>query len=315
MKNKITFRNGSLKMSGEIYRPAAFSEKSTYPAIVLIHPAGGVKEQVVGLYATKLSEYGFVALTFDATHQGESEGEPRYLDNPFNRVEDARCAVDYLTTLSYVDEERIGVFGICAGGGYALSVAQTEHRFKSVATVSAVDMGSGFRDFFERGTPISVVIGTLEAVGKQRTAEAKGAAPVYGNYVPMTKEEINAETPVMLKEAHEYYRTSRGHHPRSVNKFLFSGADRFIAFSAFDQIPTLLTQPMLLIAGSIADTKVYSDKAYKLATCEKELFVVDGATHVDLYDIPKYVNQAIPKLAAFYSKTLAEKINVISKQF
>jgi len=300
MKKAITFKNKALKMSAELHLPDNFNESKKYPAIVCIHPAGGVKEQTIGMYASRLAENGFVVLTFDASYQGASEGEPRYLEDPTARVEDARAGADYLATLPYIDTARMGVFGICAGGGYAISAAQTEHRFKAVATVSAAPMGEGFRNFLGNETPTSVLLDMLKKVGEQRTVEANGGELLYMHWVPDTIEEINDNTPDLWREGYDYYKTPRGQHPNSVNKYLFTGTDRMIAFSAFDQISTLLTQPILLIAGSKADTKIFSDMAYNLAKGEKELFIIKDATHIALYDKPEYVNQIVPKLTDFF---------------
>ncbi|WP_031457038.1 alpha/beta hydrolase [Flavobacterium chungangense] len=304
MKKITSFKNKGLKMAAELHLPDNFSETTKYPAIVCIHPAGGVKEQTIGHYASRLAEKGFIALTFDASYQGESEGLPRYLEDPTARVEDARAGADYLATLPYIDAYRLGVFGICAGGGYAISVAQTEHRFKAIAAISASPMGEGFRNFLGYETPVPVLLDLLKNIGIQRNLEANGAEPMYMNWVPETIEEINENTPDLLREGHDYYKTSRAQHPNSVNKYLFTSTDRILAFSAFDQIPAFLTQPILLIAGSKADTKIFSDQAFELAQGDKELFIVDGATHIAMYDIPEYVDQAVAKLTEFYSAKL-----------
>jgi fermentation-respiration switch protein FrsA (DUF1100 family) len=301
MIRAVSFKNKSIDVAAHLHLPDDFDEGKKYPALVGIHPAGGVKEQTIGHYAARLAEHGFVAIVFDASYQGESGGEPRLLEDPTARVEDARSAADFLTTLSFVDPERMGVFGICAGGGYALSVVQTERRFKAVATVSAAPMGEGSRAFLGRPVPASENIKTLEAVAQQRTAEARGADPIYAPFVPERFEEIDENTPDLLREGYDYYRTPRGQHPRSKGRFLLTSLDRMLAFSAFDQIPDLLTQPMLLIAGSKADTKVFSDQAYELSRGPKELFVVDGATHIAMYDVPKYVDQAIAKMVEFFA--------------
>jgi fermentation-respiration switch protein FrsA (DUF1100 family) len=301
MVETVSFRNKAVEIAGHLHLPENFSEDKKYPARVGIHPAGGVKEQTIGHYARKLAEHGFVTVVYDSSYQGASGGEPRLLEDPTTRVEDARCAADFLTTLPFVDSERMGVFGICAGGGYAISVAQTERRFKAVATVSAAPMGEGSRSFLGHLSPVAEQIGTLEMVAQQRTAEARGAKPLYAPFVPETLEEIDENTPDLLREGYDYYRTPRGRHPNSKGRFLLTSMDKMFAFSTFDQIPELLTQPMLLIAGSKADTKVFSDQAYKLSEGPKELFVVEGATHIALYDVPEYVDQAIPKMVDFFA--------------
>jgi len=300
MAKTISFANRSVEIAGHLHLPYNFQEDKKYPALVGVHPAGGVKEQTIGLYAQRLAAHGFVVVVYDSSYQGASGGEPRLLEDPSTRVEDARCAADFLTTLPYVDAERMGVFGICAGGGYALAVAQTERRFKAVAGVSATPMGEAARTFFGRPIPDAELIGTLLAAAAQRTAEARGAEPVYAPFTPERLEDIDDNTPVMLREAYDYYRTPRGQHPNAKGRFLMTSLDKMLAFSAFNLIPSLLTQPLLLIAGSKADTKVYSDQAYALSKGPKELFVVEGATHVAMYDVPEYVDQAVAKLVPFF---------------
>jgi len=300
MKKSVTFKNNTLNMAGNLYLPEGFDENKKYPAIVSVHPGGGVKEQTAGLYAKKLSDNGFVTLAFDASCQGESEGEPRLLEDPNARVEDVRCAVDYLTTLPYVDQERIGTLGICAGGGYVVAAAPTERRIKAVATVSAVDIGAMFRG---EGS-IEAQLQTLEAVAKQRTAEVNGAEAHFLTYAPDTLEEMDENTPVLMREAYDYYRTPRAQHPNSPNRFLFTSVDKLMAFSATTQISDYLTQPMLLIAGTEADTRGYSEKFYELSNGPKELFWVKGATHIAMYDIPEYVDQSVNKLTEFFRENI-----------
>lgn len=307
MIQQITFPNRGVTLSAHLHLPDGFREDAKYPALVGVHPAGGVKEQTIGLYAQRLAAQGFVVVVYDSTYQGASGGEPCLLEDPSMRVEDARCAADFLSTLPYVDVERMGVFGVCAGGGYALAVAQTERRFKAVAGVSATPMGEAARTFFGREIPVPELIGSLEAAAHARTAQARGGEPVYVPFVPEKFEDITADTPTMLREGYDYYRTPRGQHPNSKGRFLMASLDKMLAFTTFHLIPSLLTQPLLLIAGSEADTKVYSDQAYALSNGPKELFVIDGATHIALYDIPRYVDQAAPKLAAFFTEHLAAK--------
>lgn len=299
----VTFKNGPLKMAGNLFLPEKMEPNKKYPAIVVVHPGGGVKEQTAGLYAQKLSQQGFIALAFDASHQGASEGSPRFLEDPTARVEDIRSAVDYLTTLSSVDTDKIGAVGICAGGGYAISAAQTDHRIKAVAGVSAVDIGLTFRTGWNGKGSVADQIKMLESVAKQRTVEANGAEPMYVHYVPEAGE-LTKDTDRDMREAYEYYRTPRGQHPNSANQLLFTSFDKIMAFSAFSQIDTLLTQPLLVIAGSEAGSRWQSEMAYKKATGPKELFIVKGATHMAMYDIPQYVDQAMEKITVFFNKNL-----------
>jgi fermentation-respiration switch protein FrsA (DUF1100 family) len=305
VKISTTFKNGNLKMAGNLYLPEGMDESKKYPAIVCVHPGGGVKEQVAGLYAEKLARHGFIALAFDASHQGESEGEPRLLEDPTARIEDVRCAVDYLTTLPYVNVEQIGAIGICAGGGYAICAAQTEHRIKAVAGISTVDIGGIIRGERIGGT-VEANVARLKTVAAQRTAEANGAKPMYVTYVPDSPEGFDKNTAVLMKEGYDYYRTKRGQHPNSPNKYLFRSFDKIMEFSAFGQIGTLLTQPLLVIAGSEADTRYISEQAYEMTNGPKEIFLVEGATHIAMYDKPEYVKQAVDKLTEFFGKNLSK---------
>lgn len=301
MFTSVSFRNKAVEIAGHLHLPDDFQADEKYPALVGVHPAGGVKEQTIGLYAERLAAHGFVVVVYDSSYQGASGGEPRLLEDPTTRVEDARCAADFLATLPYVDVERMGVFGVCAGGGYALAAAQTERRFKAVAGISATPMGEAARSFFGQPIPDAELVKMLEGAATQRTAEARGAERVYAPFVPERLEDINEKTPTMLREGYDYYRTPRGQHPSSKGRFLLTSLDKMLAFSTFNLIPSLLTQPLLLIAGSKADTKVYSDQAYALSNGPKELFVVEGATHIAMYDVPEYVDRAITKLVKFFA--------------
>lgn len=303
MEKKITFSNYNLKMAGILYMPTNFTEDKQYAAVVCVHPGGGVKEQTSGPYAKKLSEQGFIALAFDASHQGESEGEPRYLESPAKRVEDIRCAVDYLTSLSYVDSKRVGVMGICAGAGYAVSATQTERRIKAVATVSMVDIGTVFRETWSRNVGVDGQLKLLEEVAAQRTAEANGAKPKFVHFVPEV-DEINEDTHPEMVEAHDLYRTPRGQHPRSVNLFLFTSNDEILGYDAFARADTLLTQPSLFIVGEKAASIHHSERAYGLACGPKELFMIKGASHFDLYDKAVYMDQAVRKMSNFFHSVL-----------
>ncbi len=145
---KVSFKKFDINLAGLIFYPDNFDKKKKYPAIVITHPGGGVKEQCSSLYAWNLAKNGYVTIAFDASHQGESEGLPRYLEDPASRVEDIRSAIDYLVTLLYVDEEKIGAMGICAGGGYTMNAIQTEYRIKAAAGISTWDVGDSAKNGF-----------------------------------------------------------------------------------------------------------------------------------------------------------------------
>jgi uncharacterized protein len=297
----VRFMKRDIRMAGNLYLPAGFKASGTYPAIVVVHPGGGVKEQTAGLYAQNLAEQGFVTLAFDAAYQGESGGEPRLLDDPMSRVQDISSAVDYLTTLAYVDAKRIGALGICAGSGVAIKASTLERRISAVATVSAVDTGAASRRGWTGTEPITDQTALLEAVAAQRTAEARGAKPKYVEYVP---EVVDSNTHRDMKEAHEYYRNSSHKHANSPNRMLYTSLGNMPAFTAFDQVDALLTQPLLVIAGSEAGSLWNSQELYaKAKSQKKELFIIDGATHMDLYAGP-HVLQVMEKLSPFFKRNL-----------
>ena len=296
----VTFKNNGIDMAGNLYFPKGFTEGGKYPAIVSVHPGGGVKEQTAGVYAQKLAEQGFVTLAFDASHQGASGGMPRFLDDPMRRVADIYSAVDYLTSLRYVDSNRIGALGICAGSGTAIKAVSMDRRIRAVATVSAVDVGAATRLGWDGKATPAEQLATLEAVAKQRTAEAAGAAPVYVNYVPQVGDKT---APRDLQEAADYYLTARGQHPNAPNKMLMQSLSALVSFTGFDRADTLLTQPLLIVAGSEAGSLWHSQELHAKAAGPKELFIVKGATHMDLYD-GKGVTVAMNSLAPFFQRVL-----------
>ncbi len=298
---KVTFKTtNGITLVGDLYTPKVFDGK--LKGIVVTYPAGAVKEMSSGLYAMKLAEKGFASLAFDASHQGESKGLPRYMENPYERVEDVRCAVDFLCTQDFIDAHRIGAMGICAGAGYTINAALTDRRVRAVAGVSGTDAGAAIRDGWSQDIPIEQQIALLEEASEQRTKEAKGEAQLLGTYVPET---VTKDMPVTMKEAHEYYRTPRASHPRSENKVSLVSMQNIMTFEAFHLMDKLLTQPLLMVVGSKSDAFYLSERAInRAATSDKELFVIEGATHVDLYDRELYVKQAIDKLATFFSEKL-----------
>lgn len=298
---KVQFNNRDITLAGHLYLPKDVDGKK--PAIVVVHPGGGVKEQTAGLYAKHLAENGLVALAYDASYQGESGGTPRYVEDPAVRVEDISAAIDFLVTQAEVDADRIGVLGICAGGGYAINATLFERRIKALATVSAVDINGLFRAGFGEN-PVPALLGLMEQVAAQRTAEQQGAELLTIPYVPNSPAEFTEQTPEYAKEAYDYYRTPRAMHPNAANKLLFRSVPKIFAFDAFSQVADFLTQPTLLVVGKKADTAYFSEQVFNQIQGERKSLVwIDDATHVSLYD--KDVERAVPAIVGFFNQHLA----------
>jgi fermentation-respiration switch protein FrsA (DUF1100 family) len=301
MRNSVTFPSAGLKIAGHLYLPDG--EAGPGPALVVGHPGSGVKEQAAGLYAERLAEQGFVTLAFDAAYQGESEGEPRSLEDPAHRIEDLKAAVSYLTTRDEVDAERIGLLGICASGGYGLAAAATDHRVKALGTVSAVDMARQFRLGADGTQDPAVFQSMLDAAAAARTAEAGGEDVRTFKLFPDTEEEARAAGPHVY-EGWEYYCTPRAGHPRSAKALPWTSVDRIATFDAFYAVELIAPRPLLLIAGRDAVTSWMSVEAFQKATGPKELHWIEGASHVGLYDKDEYVTPAVAKLADFFKQSL-----------
>ncbi|MGW3130631.1 alpha/beta hydrolase [Streptomyces sp. NPDC001076] len=300
MKTHVTFPSAGLKIAGHLYTPDG-DVTGPLPAVVVGHPGSGVKEQAAGEYARRLAEHGFATLAFDAAHQGESEGEPRGLEDPAQRVEDLRAAVSFLATREEADPDRISALGICASGGYALAAAATDPRIRAVATVSAVDVARQFRHGADGGQDPAVLRGMLAAAAAARTAEARGEGVATFPLFPATEDEARAGGP-HAHEGWEYYRTARARHPRAAEEFTWNSVDRIAGFDAFHALELLAPRPLLMIVGREAVTSWMSVAAFQRVTGPRELFWIDGATHVGLYDRDEHVTPAVAKLAAFFGE-------------
>lgn len=298
---KVSFlRSNNIVLVGNLFLPEGFDAAKRYSAIISVHPAGSVKEQSSGLYAHLLAQKGFVTLAFDAAYAGESGGTSHWSEAPYERVEDIRYAVDYLVTLPFVDEGRIGALGLCAGGGYVIATAPTERRIRAVAGVSAADIGAANRESWLRGRSVEEQIALLEDVSAQRTREARGEELMKVYMCP----EPTAETAPSFREGYDYYRTARAWHPRADNFYLRRSQATKMAFSAIENI-YLLTQPVLLVVGGKADSGWQTERLYNaLPGKDKEVFTIANSSHIDLYDKAEYVNPAVEKLAEFFTRTL-----------
>ncbi|MDO7541053.1 alpha/beta hydrolase [Acinetobacter nosocomialis] len=303
--NTVKFQNSNsqdITMAANIHYPSNFDETQKYAAIVVTHPGGGVKEQTAGLYASKLAEQGFIAIAFDASYQGESTGLPRQLENPYIRTEDISAVIDYLTTLNYVDQNRIGAMGICAGGGYTANAAINDRRIKAVGTVSAVNIGSMFRNGWENTVKDADALPYIQAGSDARTAETTSGNIATIPLAPLKEEDAPNEE---LRQAWEYYRTPRAAHPNSPSFATTRSLTQLITYDAYNKAEAFLTQPLVAIAGSVAGSKWMSeDLIQRAASQDKTLHIVEGANHMELYDIPQYVNEASNVLADFFKMKL-----------
>ncbi|WP_169252973.1 alpha/beta hydrolase [Brevibacterium sp. 'Marine'] len=298
----ITTRNGyGTTLSAVINFPPEFDASKQYPAIVVSHPGGGVKEQTAGLYAGKLAEFGFVTVAYDASFQGASTGEPRQLENPHIRTEDVSAVVDYLTGLDYVDNERIGGMGICAGAGYTANAAINDPRIKAVGTVSLVNIGQMFRNGWTNDVADADAFPLLKMGSDARTTDAAGQDNPFP-LAPMKEEDAPNEE---LRQAWEYYHTPRCEHPNAPGFMTARSLSQIITYDAFHKSEAFLTQPLLVIAGSEAGSKWMSDDLYeRAASADKAFHVVEGANHMELYDGEKEVAEAVSKLGPFFTDKL-----------
>ena len=302
MKKAVTFKNGIWNLAGILYLPDSFNENKKYPALVFGNPGGSVKEQTPADYGEGLSKAGFVVLTFDACHQGESEGEPKLLDNPYERSEDIKCGVDFLTTLPYIDRDRIGAIGQCAGSGFAIYAALTDRRIKAVCGLCCTNPGATTRQGWDGKRTIEENKKTLDLIAMQRTAEVNGEPVKYVHYVP-EKEEINDTTYPDMIAGNQFYRVE-AKHPNSPNLFRFTGLANRMTFDAYEFIPEYLDRPFLVINGSEAGSLWQSKKAYDLSNGPKELWIVDGAGHFDFYNNSECIAKTIDKIAEFFDKNI-----------
>ncbi|RAH61507.1 dienelactone hydrolase domain-containing protein [Aspergillus piperis CBS 112811] len=313
----ITFPSSTHTLSAHLYHhpPTNSSTTTLTPAIILSHPMTGVKEQTTTLYATHLHLAGFTTLTFDAAYQGTSTGTPRGLEDPFQRVEDIKSAVTYLSTsVPGVDITRIGVLGICASGGYVCFAAAGDLRIKAVATVSAACVGGMCkcggvgRGLLEREEVIGGVLGGAAGERNRRIMNGDGEeAPKMFDAEKVLRMVQDGGDNVdnvdsFFAAAAEYYGTSRGRHERSTQRVPLQSYDRMVVYDSFAFMRLIAPRPVLMIAGEEAETLHYSEEAVRLAREPKELFVVPGMGHFDLYD---RLEVSGPKLVRFFREALA----------
>ncbi len=284
-RQKVTFKNRyGITLSGDLYTPKNPGSKPL-AAIAISGPFGAVKEQSSGLYANQMAERGFVALAFDPSYTGESGGEPRAVASPDINTEDFSAAVDYLGIQKNLDRKKIGIIGICGFGGFALNATAIDKRVKAVAVTSMYDMTRVMSKGYNDAVTLEQRTKTLEQLGEQRWNDAEAGTFSLGAI--LNPEKLKGDEPQFVKEYHDYYRTPRGFHERSLNStgaWNATNALSFMNMPILTYIKEISPRPILIIAGEKAHSRYFSEDAYKAAAEPKELMIIPNAVHVDLYD-------------------------------
>ncbi|WP_328659153.1 alpha/beta hydrolase [Nocardia salmonicida] len=303
----VTFKNQyQMDVTGNLFVPKNLAPDTRAAAMVVGHPMGAVKEQSANLYATKMAEQGFVTLALDTAFWGSSDGNPRNAVAPDIYTETFSAGVDYLRTQDTVDPERIGALGICGSGSFVISAAKIDPRIKAVATVSMYDMGAANRNGLGHSVTPEQRQQVIAQAAARRDVEFRGGPT---EYTGGTVHELTANSTPVEREFYDFYRTQRGAvtpegatadtttHPT------LSSNTKFMNFYPFNDIETISPRPMLFITGENAHSREFSEEAYRLAGDRKELVIVPGSGHVDLYDRTELI--PFDKLTAFYTQNLA----------
>ena len=298
---KVSFKNRyGITLAADLYQPRNGSGKLA--AIAIGGPFGAVKEQSSGLYAQTMAERGFVTLAFDPSYTGESGGEPRNVASPDINTEDFSAAVDFLGLQSNVDRERIGIIGICGWGGMALNAVAVDKRVKAVVASTMYDMTRLMSKGYNDSVTLQQRTQTLEQLGRQRWPDAQKGAPMYG---PVMNELKGGEAQFLV-DYHDYYRTPRGFHPRAVNSngsWTLTTPLSFMNMPILTYIKEISPRPILFVHGEKAHSRYFSETAYAAAAQPKELMIIPGAVHTDLYDRVNVI--PFDKLTAFFRANLA----------
>ena len=302
-RQKVTFKNRyGITLAGDLYLP---KNRSNEPlaALVISGPFGAVKEQSSGLYAQTMAEFGFATLAFDPSFTGESGGEPRNVASPDINTEDFSAGVDYMGIQPLVDRNRIGIIGICGFGGMALNATAVDKRVKAVATTSMYDMTRVMSKGYNDAVTLEQRTQVLEQLGQQRWKDAENGTPApSNNNLP---DKLTGNEPQFVKDYYDYYKTPRGFHQSSINSnssWTATNSLSFMNMPILTYIKEISPRPILLIAGEKAHSRYFSEDAYKAANEPKELMIIPGANHVDLYDRLDVI--PFDKLDAFFKANL-----------
>ncbi|OHE90189.1 MAG: hypothetical protein A2213_02310 [Lysobacterales bacterium RIFOXYA1_FULL_68_6] len=300
---KVTFKNRyGITLAADLYQPK--NARGKLAAIAISGPFGAVKEQSSGLYAQTMAERGFVTLAFDPSYTGESSGEPRNVASPDINTEDFSAAVDFLGLQDNVDRERIGIIGICGWGGMALNAAAVDKRVKAVVASTMYDMTRVMSKGYNDSVTLEQRTQALEQLSRQRWLDAEKGTPTYGP--PMN--ELKGGEAQFLVDYHEYYKSPRGFHPRAVNSngsWTVTNPLSFMNMPLLTYIKEISPRPVLFVHGEKAHSRYFSETAYAAAAQPKELVIIPGASHIDLYDRVDVI--PFDKLTTFFQQNLAAK--------
>lgn len=300
--------NGN-EIAANVYTPAHYDPTKSYVAVVVSHPNGGVKEQTAGLYAQRLAGLGYVAIAADASYQGASGGQPRNLDIPQNRINDVRGMVDFISQYEGVDPERIGALGICGGGGYTFAAVQSDKRIRAAATLSLFNTGRVRRLGYQDSQMTTVQERLKRASEAHEKFATTGEVLYEGTAGTQTVEQVREAMShlvpgTLYHDGLEYYGITHAH-PNSVSRYTTASLMDLMTWDA-TKYADLINIPLLIMSGGKSDSDYMSREAYIKATAapEKEYFVIDGASHIQTYYVPEYVNKAVNKLGEFFGKYL-----------
>lgn len=296
-REKVYYRTRyGIEIAADLYRPKDFDETKSYAGIVIGPPFGGVKEQGPGVYANELAARGFVALAFDPAYHGYSGGAPRYTGSSSTYIEDFSAGVDYLGSLNYIDRDRIGALGICASGGFAISAASMDSRIKAVVTSALYDIPS-------------LMNGTTGEARQEALAQAAqlrwnrvdtGEAEWQKNYPDAPMDHIPEDRQGNDAEFFEFYGTDRGWHYNALGNITGESQPDMMTLPTTGHVDEL-NKPLLMITGDVAHSRAFTEDIYSRASDPKEMVVVEGARHIDLYDDVTKI--PFDKIESFYNES------------
>ncbi|RDB62268.1 hypothetical protein C1878_08030 [Gordonibacter sp. 28C] len=300
LREAVVYKNRfGLELAGDLYTAKGLDRAVQHSALIVGAPYGGVKEQGPCVYADELARRGFVVLTFDQSFMGESAGYPRRISSPELFSENFSAGVDFLGLQAFVDRERIGAIGICGSAGFALSAAQVDVRIKAVATCSMYDMSAAARGMLD-GDALQQA---KERLAAQRWIDAENGYPEYVPAFPeQPLDEVPADVDEPAAEWMRFYAVERGHHPRARGGFTTTSDIPFLNFRLLDFVDEISPRPILFVVGDRAHSRFFSENAYAAAAEPKELYTVQDAEHIDLYDRTDRI--PFDKLASFFGEAL-----------